>query len=111
MQRNKRNLIYLIYTPTMTNESTHVPSEVQTPRGNPSPTHPYLSEGVQPPRENKRSGSPLLTRVLADKKKRDFSPQQEEISTNILSNTTTETNTETHTQDLRLFRCELSKVA
>jgi len=44
MQRNKRNLIYLIYTPTTTNEYTHVPSEVQTPQGNPSPTHPYLSE-------------------------------------------------------------------
>jgi len=65
---NKRNLIYLIYTPTTTNESTHVPSEVQTPRENPSPTHPYLSEGTQLPREKERSGSPLLTRALADKK-------------------------------------------
>jgi len=51
MQRNKQNLIYLIYTPTTTNESTHVPSEVQAPQGNPSPTHPYLSEGTQLPRE------------------------------------------------------------
>jgi len=65
---NKWNLIYLIYPPTTTNESTHVSSEVQTPRGNPSPTHPYLPEGTQLPLEKERSGSPLLTQALTDKK-------------------------------------------
>jgi len=45
------------------------PREVQTPRGKPSPTHPYFSEGAQLPREKEQSGSPLLTRALADKKK------------------------------------------
>jgi len=63
------HFIYLIYTPTMTNESTHVPFEVQTPRRKPRPTPPLLSKGTQIPREKERSGSPLLTRALADKKK------------------------------------------
>jgi len=72
------HFIYLIYTPTMTNESTHVPFEVQTPRRKPRPTHPLLSEGTQIPREKERSGSPLLTRALADKKKMISRPEGRE---------------------------------
>jgi len=110
MQRNKRYLIYLIYTPTTTNESTHVPSEVQTPRGNPSLTHPYLSEGTQLPREKERSGSPLLTRAVADKKK-EISRLDGKKSARTSSPTLPPKPHRTHTQDLGLFRCELSKVA
>jgi len=84
------HFIYLIYTPTMTNESTHVPFEVQTPRRKPRPTPPLLSEGTQIPREKERSGSPLLTRTLADKKKGFLDPKGKKISTNILTSTTTE---------------------
>ena len=107
MQQSKRNLIYLIYTPTMTNESTHVPSEAQTPRRNPSPTHPHLEEDTQSASREERFGSPLLTRTLTDKKKKTPRHGEKEISKNVLTNTTTET----HTQDLRLFHCKLSKVA
>jgi len=42
------------------------------------------------PREKVRSGSQLLTCALVDKKEEDFSPQRREISTNILTYTTTE---------------------
>jgi len=45
--RRMKHFIYLIYTPTMTNESTHVPSEVQVPRRNPRPVHPHPSEGTK----------------------------------------------------------------
>jgi len=90
----------------MTNESTHVPSEAQTPRRNPSPTHPHLEEDTQSASGQERFGSPLLTRALTDKEKTSR-PGEKEISTNVLTNTTTET----HTKDLRLFHCELSKVA
>jgi len=62
---------------------------------------------TQPVSGEERSGSPLLTRTLTDKKKKTSRLDEKEISTNVLPNTTTET----HTQDLRLFRCELSKVA
>jgi len=68
------HFIYLIYTPTMTNESTHVPSEVQTPRRNPCPIHPHLPEGTQLPLEKERTGSPLLTRALADIRKGFLAP-------------------------------------
>jgi len=59
------------------------------------------------PRERVQSGTPLLTRAIVDKKEKDFSPQRKEISMNIF----TKHHHRTHTQDLRLFRCELSKVA
>jgi len=42
------------------------------------------------PHEKVQSGSQLLTRTLVDKKEEDFSSQQREISTNILTYTTTE---------------------
>ena len=42
--KQTRNLIYLIYTLTRTNESAHVPARDKAPRGNPSPTHPRLKE-------------------------------------------------------------------
>jgi hypothetical protein len=79
------HFIYLIYTPTMTNESTHVPSEVQTPRGSSRPTHPHRSDRTS---RKGRSGSPLLTRALADIK--EMISRRREISTNLLTNTTTE---------------------
>ena len=69
MQHYKRKLISLIYTPTMTNESIHIPKEGQPPRRNPSPAHPYLEEETHAsPQEKVRSGSPLLTRALVDKR-------------------------------------------
>jgi hypothetical protein len=40
------HFIYLIYTPTMTNESTHVSSAVQTPRRNSRPTPAFLRRYV-----------------------------------------------------------------
>ena len=83
------HFIYLIYTPAMTNESPHVPSEVKTPQRNPRPTHLHHSEGTQLPREKERSGSPLLTRTLTDIRD-EFSPRGREISTTILTNTTTD---------------------
>jgi len=71
MQQYKRKLISLIYTPTMINESAHVPKEGQPPQRNPSPTHPYLEEETHAsPREKVWSRSPLLTRVLVDKRKK-----------------------------------------
>ena len=59
------------------------------------------------PREKVRSASPLLIRVSVDKRKEDFSPQRKVISTKPPH----QHYHRTHTQDLRLFRCELSKVA
>jgi len=65
--------------------------EGQPPRWNPSLTHPYLEvETHASPREKVQSGSPLLIRALVDKKEKDFSPQRKEISTNVLTYTTTE---------------------
>jgi len=80
--KNKRNLIYLIYTLTRTNESAHVPT-----RGN------HLG-GIQvrPTRaseEKARSGSPLLTRALIDKRKGFLASMKGNQPENALTNTTT----------------------
>jgi len=53
MQQYKRKLISLIYTPTMTNGSTHVPKRGKPPARNPSPTHPYLKEETHASPEKK----------------------------------------------------------
>jgi len=53
-----------------------------------------------------KSESPVLTTASLRYKAEVFRSDGTN-STNILTNTTTET----HTQDLKLFRCELSKVA
>jgi len=84
-------------------------SPLSTPRPEPM-IHPRgpCTSGESKPK------SPLLTlchqisrRLLAYKRKRISPLKAREISTNILIHPATET----HTQDLRLFRCELSKVA
>ena len=82
------DFIYLIYTPAMTNDSTHVPSEVQTPRRNPRPTRPHHSEGTQY-LERKNGPDHHFSLARSPIKERDFSPRRREISTNITTNTTT----------------------
>jgi len=54
-------------------------------------------KGTQLPQEKERSGSPLLSRALADKKK--GISEQEEMSTDFLTNpTTAETTPNPHTR-------------
>jgi len=72
IQQSQRNLISLIYTPTRTNESTHILKEVQAPRRDPSPTPPCLLGSTKLPQEKLQSGSPFLTCSLTNKKYRDM---------------------------------------
>jgi len=85
-------LISLIYTPARTNDP---------PMGS---MHP---RGIQTRVTTSHAESSDLTTTPSLQKKENFSPQREKPARNIPINTTTET----HTQDLRLFCCELSKVA
>jgi len=109
-------------TPAAIQTETHLPylhpdhdqwihpcsKEGQPPWRNPSPTHPYLEEETPAsPREKVRSGSPLLIRVLSWIKGRKISRLNGKKSARRSSPTLPPN----HTQDLRLFRCELSKVA
>jgi len=74
----------------MTNECTHVPSEVRTPRRNPRPIHPHLSKVRSYLEKIGRTGSPLLTRALANIRKGFLTPTKRKSERNILTNTTTE---------------------
>jgi len=74
----------------MTNESTHVPSEVRTPRRNPRPIHPHLSEGTQLPREERTDRITTSHSRARQYKERIFRPDEEKSARNILTNTTTE---------------------
>jgi len=57
-----KNPIYLIYTPTKTNESGHVPTKGNHLGG-------IQAEPTRASKEQALSGSPLRTRALSDKKK------------------------------------------
>ena len=71
----------------MTNESTYVPSEVQTPRGNSRPTHPHRSDRTSRGKAVRITTSHSRARrykgwVLAP------TERTQEEKTNILTNTT-----------------------
>jgi len=89
-------LISLINTPASTNDP---------------PTGSMHLGGIRTRVTTSHAESSDLTTILSLQKKEDFHTLSGEISTNIIYNTTEPNPTEKHTQDLRLFRCELSKVA
>ena len=91
--RRIRQLISLIITPARTNDP---------------PTGSMHLGGIQTRITTSHAESSDLTRTLSLQKEEDFSPRREKSARTSPTTLPNQTH-QTHTQDLRLFRCELSK--